>query len=541
MTRTTSPLGLHTASLSAALVLLALVSVLLCGCSTTSIHEEEPATPVNQVIPAKLAIVHTGGVGGAYARQGDSMGIASVAALAHKLEDEGYEVLLLDSGDSFVGSPLVNLSDGEVPVAFMNAAGYDALTLGYAELSLGLDVLKKRTTQSDFTYLSANVKPATKVKTPMKENMVVTLADGRKVGIFGLSAPDVTEKLGPATTHDFAADDEELKDIAHEQVAALRSEGCRLVICLANLGTDDEGTPRAQRLASSVSGINVLLDVSSGGAEQISATDASGDKMLVVETAPELSGTSVITWETGKLSVSFYDAASQDGEDEQVEALVNQTEQEASLYLGKEVATAQRAISLGNGSMPSGLAQLATDAILWEADRSSKEKPVAAVFTASQLKATLPQGSITNEDVLAALPHISTKLCTLEVRGSQLQAVLAPLLAAQPTYHEATPYIAGIELVHESGQDGLPAEASIEKVGGVAFSPTSTYVIATCEGLIAPSGPLYALTQGAKDPVAVGSSAGKALSAYLDRACKGEVPERYLEAPAPEAPAPDQN
>ena len=193
MTRTTSPLGLHTASLSAALVLLALVSVLLCGCSTTSIHEEEPATPVNQVIPAKLAIVHTGGVGGAYARQGDSMGIASVAALAHKLEDEGYEVLLLDSGDSFVGSPLVNLSDGEAPVAFMNAAGYDALTLGQAELSLGLDLLKRRTTQSDFTYLSANVKPATKAKTPMKENMVITLADGRKVGVFGLSAPDVTE------------------------------------------------------------------------------------------------------------------------------------------------------------------------------------------------------------------------------------------------------------------------------------------------------------------------------------------------------------
>ena len=527
----------------ALLLVLALALLLTTGCSTTSITEENPEVAVNQIIPAKLAIVHTGGIAGAYAQQESSMGMSAIAALKHSLEDEGYEVLLLDSGNSLTGTLITDLSDGETPIAFMNAAKYDALTLGSRELSLGFDVLRRRAAQSDFLYLSANAKPTSDAKSPLKENTTFVLADGRRVGVFGLTSPSVRDDLLPLAADDFTIEDGELSDIAHEQVAALRSEGCRLVICLANLGTDNEGTPRAQRLASQVSGINVLLDVSEGGPEQYSVTDASEDRMLLVETAQHLTGASVVTWETGTLSVRFVDASTQDTRDEQVEALVNQTVSEVDQYLAEVVATADRTPSLSDGSTPSGLTQLVTDSLLWEAKRSSKQKPDAALLTSGTLQVPLPKGDITNQAILQTMPQPLTRLCTIEVKGSDLQAVLQPLLAAQPVYNAATPYVAGIELKREQGEDNQPREATIEKVGGEAFSPTATYVIVTCEGLIAPEDTFHALAEAAdKSPEDVGTTAARALSSYLERECKGKVPEHYLEAPPlPEAqPAPEE-
>ena len=171
-----------------AMLLVAMVWCLTStACSTTTIGENNPEKPVGQIVPARLAIVHTGGIQGAFARSDSSLGIAAVARLAAELEEEGYDVLVLDSGNSLGGSPAIDLTDGEEAVAFMNAAHYDAIALGADELSLGSTRLRKRMAQSDFAYLSASVHDAQgdPLADPCK---TFTLSDGRLVGVFGLSA-----------------------------------------------------------------------------------------------------------------------------------------------------------------------------------------------------------------------------------------------------------------------------------------------------------------------------------------------------------------
>jgi 2',3'-cyclic-nucleotide 2'-phosphodiesterase (5'-nucleotidase family) len=76
----------------------------------------------------------------------------------HQQRLSAEHVLLLDTGDALVGGGVLgDLTQGEVIVAGMNAMGYDALTLGPRELTLGVDLLQQRIGEAQFPMLSANV------------------------------------------------------------------------------------------------------------------------------------------------------------------------------------------------------------------------------------------------------------------------------------------------------------------------------------------------------------------------------------------------
>ena len=100
--------------------------------------EEETATPY--VIPdvdGKVVILHTNDTHGAdLDEEGTSFGMAGVAQLKKDFEAAGADVLLVSAGDSIMGKPLVSADQGKSAIEFMNAAGYDAMTVGNHELDL---------------------------------------------------------------------------------------------------------------------------------------------------------------------------------------------------------------------------------------------------------------------------------------------------------------------------------------------------------------------------------------------------------------------
>ena len=354
----------------------------------------------------------------------------------------------------------------------------------------------------------------------MEPRQVVTLSDGRKIGLFALTDPaSCTEGAAPLTG--LAASEDDLAACAGAQVSALRAEDCRLIVCLTDI---DE--PSARALAEGASGIDVLLAASGEEPGWQVVTDASGDETLLVTTPPTAATTNVVTWSRGALSCAPFEAQAESPANEQVDALATQAALELEQRMAQTVADSAFALeahAATNGE--SALGDLVADALLWQARRDAKPAPDVALIPLDALAAGLVEGELTQADVLAVAPHATSRLCIVELSGSQLASLLA-----EPNL--TSPQVAGMTLT--LGEDGA---LSVDEVGDKPFSPEGTYTLATTvPTLLARLSSQPALRADA--PVQLlEASAGGSLASYLAHECKGTVPERYQQPQGRIAPS----
>lgn len=192
--------------------------------------------------PLKLTILHTNDThsqmepfpmdGGRNQGMG---GIASRAQLINKIRAQEEQVLLLDAGDIFQGTPYFNLYKGEPEIKAMSAMQYDATTIGNHDFDAGMENLATQLTKhANFPMLVANYDFS---GTPMenKTQPYKIFKKGKlKIGVFGVGIegrgliPDTlfgaTKYLDPVQK-------------ANETAGILkRSEHCDLIICLSHLG-----------------------------------------------------------------------------------------------------------------------------------------------------------------------------------------------------------------------------------------------------------------------------------------------------------------
>lgn len=506
---------------------LALCLIALCcllnGCSTITITEEQPAKPVAQLIPSKLALVHTGAACGTFAQEGMPSGVAVAAKQAESYRDEGFDVLLLDGGDTMSGTDLVDLSLGEEAVGFLNAAGYDALAVGALELDLGAETLRSRDRQADFPFICANASvPEADDELPAHE--VFPLSDGRKVGVFAL-AP--TETLSPAAAREFELS-QDIIDTAQQQVATLRAEDCRLIVCLTSAASSDS-SPDATTLASQVSGIDVLIDSGANEPTWKVVADASGDDTLVVSSTATSQAVTVVTWERGKLDVKSCAIDTGTSSNEQVDALVSQAGLEVEQRLAQVVAANPHELAApGTADRGLALGDLVADALLWQGRRSAPTKPVAAVLPTGTLVAGLPEGELTRAMAHEVIPHAQGRLCTFELTGAQLQQLLTDTCAGLPSASALMPQVSGLAGTIELGEG--TASVAVTSVGEGDFSATETYGIVTVEAALYGEHALPLPDEVIGGSRRLEDDAGGALAAYLTRVCKGNLADQYVEA-----------
>ncbi len=220
---------------------------------------------VNAKAPIKLTILHTNDMhsriepfpdnGGQWAGLG---GMARRAALIKDIRSKESNVLLLDSGDIFQGTPYFNFFGGELELRLMSEMKYDASTLGNHDFDNGLDGLLRQLPNATFPFLVANYDFS---KTPLAGRFApykVFEKQGVRIGVFGLGI----QLAGLVGDMNFGAT-HYLDPVAKatETVAQLRgAEKCDLVICLSHLGYKYEGPKIDDRkLAAQVSGIDLIL------------------------------------------------------------------------------------------------------------------------------------------------------------------------------------------------------------------------------------------------------------------------------------------
>ena len=213
----------------------------------------------------KLTILHTNDQhsridpfpsdGRKYAGMG---GMARRASLVERVRKEEPNVLLLDSGDIWQGTPYFNFFNGELEYKLMNEMQYDAATLGNHDFDLGLEGLQKQLPVANFEFLIANYDfSGTILKDKFKPYKVFE-KEGVRIGVFGLGIEMeglISKNLYGETVY--------LDPVqkAKEMVQELRNnQKCHLIVCLSHLGysyTTDKVDDR--KLAAQVSGIDVIL------------------------------------------------------------------------------------------------------------------------------------------------------------------------------------------------------------------------------------------------------------------------------------------
>lgn len=161
-------------------------------------------------------------------------GVAARASLINSIRSANEQVLLLDAGDIFQGTPYFNIYNGEPEIKAMTAMKYDACTMGNHDFDAGIENFALQMQKASFPCIISNYDFT---NTPLEDKTIpyhVMRKGSLKIGLFGLGIKLkglVPENLSGGTIY--------LDPIekANEMAAFLKKEKkCDFIICLSHLG-----------------------------------------------------------------------------------------------------------------------------------------------------------------------------------------------------------------------------------------------------------------------------------------------------------------
>ena len=528
---------------------------------SASAAEEEAAGPME----GRIVILHTNDVHGAVA------GYAKVAALKQSFQDAGAYTLLLDAGDYIQGDPTVSVSQGKTAVELMNLAGYDAATIGNHEFDYGYANFKEISKDAKFPIVSANLSYNGKVENP---HTVFTAPGGEKIGVFGLTTPEVGTKAHPAKIKGVTVlGYEKMVECAQAEVKALEAEGCDFIVCLGHLGIEDESAGnRSIDLLEKVTGIDVFIDAHSHSTIEETAA-AAGE---TVETLPE-QGT-VIKGETAMVTVGAgetlvtstgtklanvgaitlteegcaarnipLESVTLDGVQEVADraaAIQKQIDDDYGATFAKTEVLLNGEKAPGNRTEETNLGDLITDSLVWGAAKNGEEVD-AAVTNGGGIRAAIAAGDITKKDVNTVLPFGNT-LSIVKVTGAELLEALEASTFSTPEAIGGFPQVSGIEFTVDTAKEfdagdlypgstyHKPASinrVAISSVGGKDFDEKATYSIATND-FMAAGGDTYYAFASAKTNYDLGLPMDEVLMDYIKEELGGAVTAEAYGEPA---------
>jgi len=500
---------------------------------------------------SKIAILHTNDIHGYFmaAEPSDNsdgvIGLAAVAQLKKDYEEQGYSVLLLDDGDATQDNVLVNLSQGKSAIDFMNAAGYDAMTLGNHEFDWGVDNLEDLMAYADFPVLAANITVDANGYELAESNTVFVFESGAKVGVFGLATPETQTKASPKHVAglSFAAGTD-LYQIAQEQTDELRSQECDLVICLGHLGSKGGAEPnRSLDVLEHTQGIDLFID---GHDHEVVNEVVNGT--LLVSTGAHLANIGLVLYEDGVLSDHMIAYGDYEGVDPTVEALIAQINDEVAEQLSEVIGKTEVAL---NGEREPGvrteetnLGNFAADAMLWQATQASDEVVDAAIVNGGSIRASIDTGDISMATMMTVFPY-NNGLNVVTLTGAELLEVLEAATFSLPEASGSFPQVASITytvdttIPYENGE-AFPdstyfapaspgARVSISDVGGRGFSLDDTYAIATSSFVTDGGDTFYSVAAAYQETgFTTGYSDTDALINFIKTELGGVISETYL-------------
>lgn len=168
-------------------------------------------------------------------------GAAKRASIIDTIRREEENVLLLDAGDIFQGTPYFNYYGGELEFKLMSMMQYDIATLGNHDFDNGIDGFYAQLPHAKFDFVSANYDFKNTLLDGIVKPYKIVKKSGLKIGVFGLGVELeglVDKKLYKETVYNNPV------EIAKDIVSTLKEEHkCDLIICLSHLGFKYKNEP----------------------------------------------------------------------------------------------------------------------------------------------------------------------------------------------------------------------------------------------------------------------------------------------------------
>ncbi|WP_442587172.1 metallophosphoesterase [Pedobacter sp. AW31-3R] len=185
-------------------------------------------------------------------------GVARRSALIKKIRQEESNVLLLDAGDIFQGTPYFNLYGGELEIKLMSDMGYDAATMGNHDFDNGLEGFYKQLPHASFPILVSNYDFSDTIMHQSTKPYQIFNKQGLKIGVFGIGI-ELKGLVGENNYGSTVYQDPVQK--ANEVASLLKNElKCDLVICLSHLGYKyNDNTVSDQVLAKENDHIDLII------------------------------------------------------------------------------------------------------------------------------------------------------------------------------------------------------------------------------------------------------------------------------------------
>jgi 5'-nucleotidase len=187
-------------------------------------------------------------------------GAARRAAIIEGIRKEEKNVLLLDAGDIFQGTPYFNYYGGELEFKLMSMMQYDLATMGNHDFDNGIDGFYAQLPHAKFDFVSANYDFKNTILNDIVKPYKIIIKDGIKIGVFGLGVQLdglVDKKLYKETVYNNPI------EVAQDMTRILKEEKkCDLVICLSHLGfkyKDEPEKPSDILLAQKTKNIDLII------------------------------------------------------------------------------------------------------------------------------------------------------------------------------------------------------------------------------------------------------------------------------------------
>lgn len=397
-------------------LLLALLIGLMGGCGSDDGQQD-------------IVVLYTGDV---YCAVDENIGYAGLAAYKKQVEKETPYVALVDCGDALQGDAIGTISQGEYLVDIMNKVGYDFAVLGNHEFDYGMERLAELMEMSDAAYLGCNVDytgSGENALSALQQYEIVDYGD-TKVAFIGISAPESISQSTPAyfmdengdIVYSFCSDSgEALYSRVQETVDSCREEGADYVIALTHLGDDESSAPfRSTDLIAGTRGIDAVLDSDSHSAIDSDMVENEEGREIPLSssgTGLENIGQLTITPEgdiTTRLISDFEE------KDSDMESFIADIQSEYEEELQQVIAGSDVELTTESEDGVRLIRNRETNLGDFCADAYRQIAGADIAFVnGGGIRADLPEGDITYEDILAVHPY-GNHLCVVEATGQEI-------------------------------------------------------------------------------------------------------------------------
>ncbi|MFO7609242.1 MAG: bifunctional UDP-sugar hydrolase/5'-nucleotidase [Candidatus Krumholzibacteriia bacterium] len=514
----------------------------------------EPARFMNPEFPPPLG-------GGASAA-------AYIKEVRAKAAAAGEEVLLVDVGDFFQGTPIGTKTQGDAVMDFYNDLGPAFLVPGNHDFDLGRENLERLEAMAEFPFVCANiVERGTGELVDWCRPTMMLEFQGVKVGVVGIITPSTGTMSFPENIEglEFLPMPETI--VKYRDI--LRAEGADLIFLAIHEGLPYDPAEGWRRIAGaeetetareqtgtygsnhSYGGMNLMelvhavpgIDFAVGGHthrgyhhpwidpvnhtmvfESFGNGSSLGHAVLLIDKA---TGT-LLGYEpsvaTGTLITLFEDVIWPDP----ATADVIRPHQERTEAAMKRVI-GRTATSLGRGGPGSNLVgNLVTDAMRTHFDADFSFQNLGG------LRADLPAGDITAQDVFAVLPF-GNELVEVRMEGSMLRRIIERKVAGR----SGGIIVSGVAMAYDPTRPDYDRVVKLE-IGGEPWDPERIYkVICTNFLMEGNSGLEFLAAVPPQNVTPTRVTTAEALEAYIAEhsPVRVRVDDRWVETPgAPQAP-----